>query len=710
MRRLARQVRRPVRHHHAHPRRGRLQLRRRRGRSGSRPASRERGPRLPLPVGHPRHLQHRRGRLLLQHQRRPHRGGLGLRAHPAPGRARDPPDPAGRAGRLLAVDGRRPRQPPVRRSRDLGGGGHGGRSDQVPGAADRARRRRHLAGQDDHLRRRDHRNRWHHGPRLQRRLHARGGEPVHGGGHLERLRLPLHLVRGQRPGQARRVGHDVGADGPRGLHGPRHPGATQVHRRLRSAVPALRHRSVRRPLPAQRLGRQRQGRRPALRLRPARPRRHAARVDLFSDHRRLLPGARGPLRGHRHRPLGQGHHRRRRRHPQTAGRLAGLWRRQARPDHGGRLLIGHPDRHPCRGQRPEALPDLGDIQQRIGHRLHRHPDRAGRRRRGPLPALGQLRGVRPVGRGVHPRRRPLQRRAPDRRRGVDHRSRRGQQPHQRGPVGRGVAEPSRRDDRRRDEQALQQPRRRGRDHRRLRRHPHRPDRSRRSERQHHHHHDGTRLDELRGAEALRRSHHRHPGGRNRANRRRRRRRLLRAGARHRPQVGGCRLRAGRDRLRKGKHASHVVERGRPLRRGHRRRRQGERRRAAGALLRALARRLRRGAARSDGRLARHVDDVQVGHPALHRRRVRRCRQRSGRPVLEPRRRQPPGLLVRSARRHHRGRPELARPDGRRQGDAQLRRHLRGWQLHRRDEDPAGQPARGGRDGQGSDRVPGGQRG
>ena len=77
VRRLAPALRRPLRDHHGHARRGRRQRRRHGDRARPRPAARERGPRRALPLGHGRHLQPRPRRLLLQHERAADRSSSG---------------------------------------------------------------------------------------------------------------------------------------------------------------------------------------------------------------------------------------------------------------------------------------------------------------------------------------------------------------------------------------------------------------------------------------------------------------------------------------------------------------------------------------------------------------------------------------------------------------------------------------------------------
>ena len=228
VRRLASALRRQVRDHHGHPRRGRRQRRRHRDRPGARPAPRERGPRRALPLGHGRHLQPRPRRLLLQPERAADPVLLGPGRDAAPRHADHPHDAARDLHRLHPDAGRRPRQPPAGRPLHLGGRQGGRRSGHVPGAAHRPERAEHLAGQEDLLRRQhgghgrdDRLGRLHH------RLHARRDQQRHRRRRVDRLRVPLRVAARQRPGPARGQQEDLGA-GPRRGHGrvshaePRH--------------------------------------------------------------------------------------------------------------------------------------------------------------------------------------------------------------------------------------------------------------------------------------------------------------------------------------------------------------------------------------------------------------------------------------------------------------------------------------------------------
>ena len=208
--RVACALRHQVRDHHGHARRGRRQRHRQRDRPGARAAARERGSRRALPQRHDRHLQHRLGRLLLQHERAADPVLLGQRDAPAD-HADHPHDPARRVHRLHAFAERRARQPPAGRPLHLGRRQGRRRSGDVPGAADGPERRQHLAGQEDLLRWLDHRHRRHHDRRrLHHRLPPRGDQRGHGRGRVDRLRLALQVAGRQRPGPARGHVQDVG--------------------------------------------------------------------------------------------------------------------------------------------------------------------------------------------------------------------------------------------------------------------------------------------------------------------------------------------------------------------------------------------------------------------------------------------------------------------------------------------------------------------
>ena len=221
VRRLASALRRQVRDHHGHPRRGRRQRRRHRDRPGARPAARERGPRRALPLGHGRHLQPRPRRLLLQPERAADAVLLGPGRDAAPRHADHPHDAAGHLHRLHADARRRPRQPPAGRPLHLGGRQGRGRPDDVPGAADRAERAR--------------------APGRSRRSSPAAATAGTGGtttaadcttgfiaapatrhrrGRLDGLRLAVPVARRQRPGHARGHAEDLGAGRLRGRVAP----------------------------------------------------------------------------------------------------------------------------------------------------------------------------------------------------------------------------------------------------------------------------------------------------------------------------------------------------------------------------------------------------------------------------------------------------------------------------------------------------------
>ena len=176
---------------------------------------------------------------------------------------------------------------------------------------------------------------------------------------------------------------------------------------------------------------------------------------------------------------------------------------------------------------------------------------------------------------------------------------------------------------------------------------------------------------------------------------------------------GTRVRPGRRRLRDVRHAGrpgdqhvregHVAGR-RPVLLRPRPRRLPELRGQAGGVRRPLA----RGLGRVPDRPARHRVRVEHGHGVhvqargvpVHERPDRQQRQRAERALLGARRRQPPGLLDRAARRHGERRAERARRGGRVQRD--LGRHerdddrprVRGRRLRPRGQDPDGGSPRG----------------
>ena len=135
-------LRRQVRRHHGHPRRGRRQRRRHRDRAGARAAARERGPRRALPLGHRRHLQPRPRRLLLQPERAADAVLLGRARRRCAGsraviRTTQPEIYIGFTPTLDAGHGNHQQAGPLH----LGGRARGRRPDAVPRAAARARTR-----------------------------------------------------------------------------------------------------------------------------------------------------------------------------------------------------------------------------------------------------------------------------------------------------------------------------------------------------------------------------------------------------------------------------------------------------------------------------------------------------------------------------------------------------------------------------------------
>ena len=228
VRRLARALRRPLRDHPGHARRGRRQRGRHGARAGARAAARERGPRRALPLRHGRPVLPRPGRLLLQHERAAVGVLLGRGGDAAADHADHPHDAAGGLHRLHAVAVRRPRPPPAGRPLHLGGRQGGRRPRDVPRAAARPRRARHVAGQEGVLRR-QHAGQRRHDDRaaLHDRLHARRAQ--HRRRRLDRLRLALRLAAPQRPGPAGRHPEDLGAGPPGGSCGLSDPEPADVH-------------------------------------------------------------------------------------------------------------------------------------------------------------------------------------------------------------------------------------------------------------------------------------------------------------------------------------------------------------------------------------------------------------------------------------------------------------------------------------------------
>ena len=220
---LAPALRRPLRDHHGHARRGRRQRGRHRDRAGARPPARERGPHRPLPVRHRRHLQHRPRRLLLQHERAADPVLLGPGRDAAPDHADHPHDEARHLHRLHADARRRPRQPSAGRPLHLGGRARRGRPDDVPRAADGAERAQHVAGQEDLLRREHRRHRRHdHLGRLHDRLRSERDQQRHGRRRLDGLRLAVPLAARKRPGRGRPARRRSGRRSP-----PRAPRPTR---------------------------------------------------------------------------------------------------------------------------------------------------------------------------------------------------------------------------------------------------------------------------------------------------------------------------------------------------------------------------------------------------------------------------------------------------------------------------------------------------
>ena len=270
--------------------------------------------------------------------------------------------------------------------------------DQLTGRA----RARPVAGQEDLLRRQHRRHRRDdHGRRLHDRLHPDARcEPRHRRRRVDGLRLAVPLAGGQRPGQDA-ARQDLGAGRvrgrvrlpdaePRDEHAAAAPGLLALRPDLGNRAVPAEHEPGRHGEPARR-----QGQRDPLRRDRAGSRRAAARDarvphvrPLLQRRRAVVPGDAAP-EGRRRSDSG--------RHG-GADRADGLDGRRREADRAGRERRRDDGRRsPSRRARRRRRTNFkisALVHERRGHRLHRQRRARRAGRRGPLPALGQLGGVR----------------------------------------------------------------------------------------------------------------------------------------------------------------------------------------------------------------------------------------------------------------------------------------------------------------------------
>ena len=400
-------------------------------RAGARAAARERGPRRALPLGHGRHLLPRPRRLLLQHERAAVAVLLGPGRDAAPDHADHPHDAAGDLHRLHAVARRRPRPPPAGRPLHLGGRQGGGRPDDVPGAAARARTRS--------TRGRSRRS----SPAAARRAPAarrprRTARPASSrrrpntstvAGVWTGYDSPYDWPRRQRPGPAGRHAQELGADPQEGTARVPDPEPDDVQGHRGARLPRFGMTRLVRPVPAER-ARAAAGRDDAILFGAVEPRSRAgcrsARIEhiSFSDffnvpaQRSRRPCTFAPA-GARCGPARSSSTSRRAGRSTPAQRdRAGLERTRA-DGHVRR----HAERDAPRSTATTRSPRCTETGGRTGLHRQRRADRlAGR---GPLRALGQVGGVRQLAdadRAAGAARRPLAGGAVDGHRRDDHRA------------------------------------------------------------------------------------------------------------------------------------------------------------------------------------------------------------------------------------------------------------------------------------------------